>query len=222
MEVSGNSNVSLKDSHFRVATKRHGSSTTNEILCLCVCIYFQAIDKREIFTALQEALFSMCQRFSAAGMTTTGGHRMELEITRHVLECTLHLYVACETGFFFCFETGERRRNLCILIIVLAETDLVKSKSRIAGAGREGGTGCGIVKTHQQQQGLGRRDTRVTVSGESRSKTSSGSAPRNGRESPQRKQVRDLPAPRGCTRSPNPLQEEEEEPQEEALVPSKR
>jgi hypothetical protein len=32
-------------------------------------------------------------------------------------------------------ETEERRRNLCILIIVLAEADLIKSKSRIAGAG---------------------------------------------------------------------------------------
>ncbi len=39
-------------------------------------------------------------------------------------------------------ETEERRRNLCILIIVLAETDLIKSKSRIAGAGGDGLWNC--------------------------------------------------------------------------------
>lgn len=80
----------------------------------------------------------MCQRFSAAGMTTTGGHRMDLEITKHVLACTgVYTRFVCSTRKRKKnkIETEERRRNLCILIIVFAETDLIKSKSRIAGGG---------------------------------------------------------------------------------------
>jgi hypothetical protein len=60
-------------------------------VCVSVSIF-------RLLTKEKEALFSMCQRFSAAGMTTTGGHRMDLEITKHVLACTLDLYVAREIG----------------------------------------------------------------------------------------------------------------------------
>ncbi len=198
----GNRNVSLKYSQFRVATKRHGSSTTNEILCLCVCIYLQAINKRE------RSIISMCQRFSAAGMTTTGGHRMDLEITKHVLPCTgVYTRFVCSTRNRKKVKLEHRKEEETCAFLLSCLQRLTSSRAK-AGSPGLGGAGCGVVKTQQQQQqGLGRRDTRVTVSGESRSKTSSRSPPRNGRESPHRKQVRDLPRPRRCTRNPNPLQE---------------
>lgn len=67
--------------------------------CVSVSIFRLLTKEKDFHSSARAArgIVFHVSKISAAGMTTTGGHRMDLEITKHVLACTPDLNVAHET-----------------------------------------------------------------------------------------------------------------------------